>query len=609
MATALMAAAISGCGGGGGGGGAMNSASSSGDANIVAYNPDTTTSTPGYLPDGTPLTADTPAVTRQTLRVVGDAGCAASRAFSRADIINSGSVFITFTLSGCTVPLESVYFGEDMPAGLIVTPISVKINGAPAAYTYEPATATSTFNHWVLDDVPVDGTAELPAGQTLQVIYRLDEDGTHFPGHVFTFPLFVWSGHNPGSSANVWGYSNAPANLPVAPPPPGPSGGIDLNPVTYNNSKAFDGIYTSWWAGTPSMTRWDLYYGFPAPQQMDYLHINFYDPTYVPTNVNIYYSPDGYNWTFAGAMPAGADKPTMLINATVMYLWIKMSGTPPVTYPLIRDVDWTPVTESSAATGGLGNGGLGEGPSSNLNMYWPSNAFDNNAATWWVGALGNNAWDIYYHFTASQLLSTITINWFSVNHQPPGTVLKYSDDGVVWNSIATTFPPGAASPLPVGRKAKYVKFEMTGAPVTNFPLIKDISFVTPLGPTGGQSNPFFLPPKAFDADTNTFWRGVANDGAWGLFYGYAAPHLFTNVKVQYLGATFVPTSVEIWYSNDGLNWTDAGAMGPAVADPVMPPYPGAVSSTFALNQTARYIAFEMNGNPAATYPVVLEITQ
>jgi len=596
---------VSGCGGGGGG-----ATSATGDAAApIAEDPGTATTTDGdirhgFLPDGTPIVEDTSEALIQPMRIVGDAGCSATRAFSKARILPGAAATVTVTISGCAGNLESLYYATVIPTDLALTTISVKVNGIATPYVYEAPTATSTYHHWVLDDVPVDGGVELPAGQAFQLMYRVQDDGLHPDEYVYDFTGFLWSAHDTGTSGNVWGYSDGGFNLTVGLPPLGGSGGPNMN-TYYAPEKAFDGNYRSWWAGLQNYGRWDLYYRFPAMQHMDDLFINFYSTSHVSSTVNIYWSNDGINWTLAGTMPSMDPKPTININQNVTFIWIEMIGNPIIGYPLIRDVDWLPVTESKTSTGGLGFG-----PSNNPDFYFPSNAFDGDYNTWWVGLTGNGAWDLYYKFdTTQQILGPVEISYFSVNHRPTTTTVEYSDDGVAWTSAGASTGAGATQTVTVAQKTNYMHVKMIGNPIVGYPLIRNITWAVPEGPSGGvNANAFNVPAKAFDADQISQWAGKPNNGIWYLFYGYPAIHTFNTVKVWYLSAAYAPsTQVNVYYSNDGKTWTLHGTM-PA---PVLDPIPGAasgVSSTYVMGQNAKFICFELIGNPAVTFPLIPYIT-
>jgi hypothetical protein len=551
------------------------------------------------MPDGTAIVEDETGL-RQSLRIVGDPGCTANRSFSKARILPGTSATVTVTISGCTGNLESMYFASEIPTDIGMTTVSVKVNGANVPYVYEAPTATSTYHHWVLDDVPVDGGVELPAGGTFQLVYRVTDDGLHPDDYVYDFKGFLWVAHDIGTSANVWGYSDGGFNLTVGLPPLGASGGPDMN-TYYVSDKAFDGDYKSWWAGLQNYGRWDLYYRFPASQFMSDLFINFFSTAHLPATVNVYWSNDGVNWTLAGAMPPLNAKPHMALNQTVTFLWFEMIGNPSIGYPLIRDVDWLPVTESKAATGGLGFG-----PSQNPDWYFPSNAFDNDMNSWWAGQSGAGTWDIYYHFNnPQQIVGPVTIYYYSTNHKPTTTTVYYSNDGVAWTAGEPASAPGATATVVVARKANYIRLAMTGNPAAGFPLVKDMTWAVPEGASGGVSfNAFYAPSKAFDADPLTQWAGRPNDGKWYLFYGYPAPHAFTNIKIWFFAANYVPsTQVNVYYSNDGKTWTLSGAMPAFALDPIAGA-PSAVSSTLAMNVNAKFVCLELLGNPAITFPII-----
>jgi hypothetical protein len=325
---------------------------------------------------------------------------------------------------------------------------------------------------------------------------------------------------------------------------------------------------------------------------MDDIFINYRSISYTPTTTTIYYSNDGLTWTNAGDMSAG-DMPTLHINANLKYLRIKMSGNPPLNLPIVREVDWLPVQGSLTSTGGLGFG-----PSIDPTWYFPSNAFDGNTATWWVGKPGAGPWDLYYHWTSTNqiIINTVAVNYYSSGHKPTTSVLKYSNDGATWTT-AGTMAGSATETLTVARKASYINVNMTGdPPLGNQLRVREISVNTPIGPSGGISNAVFPPSRAFDGNMATYWAGHTGDGVWYLFYGYAATHHYGTATVTYVNANYTPTTTNIYMSENGWDWGFWGTM------------PAGTTTSLLVNRTHRYICFEMSGSPPGNYPAVKEIT-
>lgn len=557
------------------------------------------------LPPGGTLTpandpnmpSDTPAAAvRQSFRNVGPAGCTAYRTFSGANIVPGGDLEITLVITGCTSALQSFVFSDNVPAGLTVSTIRVEIK-RPAfatttpAYTYEAPTAPSNYHHWFLGGVPVAGAAEFPAGATLAIYYRITDPGTNPAGFAYNFSLYLWAGHEPPAASNNddWGYADSAVTITVGIPPLGASGGVTNESPGYTPSRAFDGNYTTWWAGKQYMGGWNLYYGFPAVQHMDYIFINYLAAANTPTTTTIYYSSDGISWTNAGDMPPGT-KPSLNINANMKYIRIKMRGDPPGGPPIIRDIDWLPVTNSTASTAGLDFG-----PGSNPDFYFPSNAFDNNLATWWVGLAGPGPWDLYYNFSSPTIINQATVYYYSVNHKPTTSTIEYGNDGATWTS-AGTLPALATAVFNIDRKTSYFHLNMAGTPPVGYPLVKDIQFGSPLGPSGGLNFGAYTPSRAFDGNMGTQWAGHANDGEWYLFYGYAAPRHFGLTTVYYANAASTPTNTKVYLSTNGHTWIYIGTMSAGVTE------------TLNMNYTMSYICIEMTGTPPITYPVVNEIT-
>lgn len=246
-------------------------------------------------------------------------------------------------------------------------------------------------------------------------------------------------------------------------PAPGASADSAYN-VWYAPSKAFDGDYKSWWVGSTSATSWNLYYAFPAAQKMDKISVNYYGPTYVPATTTLWTSLDGFHWTKTATLPAGNSKPSVAVNKTVAYIWFQMAGTPAIGYPLIRDVDWMPIAN---------NYGANAEPGSDDDWYFPSNAFDNNPNTWWVGKTGAPAWDIYYGYRQPTALNTITVNYYNEKYAPATTTLSISSDGVNWTTLASK-PASPTVAFTVGATTQYIRVNMQGASVIGMPLVKDV---------------------------------------------------------------------------------------------------------------------------------------
>lgn len=375
------------------------------------------------------------------------------------------------------------------------------------------------------------------------------------------------------------------------PAPPGASGGPSMNDY-YVPSKAFDGNYKSWWVGDAPPQKWNLYYGFTRSYHFDTVYMNFYNNDYVPPHIAVYASDDGVNWRNIANVAQSGYRAIIPVNADARYLKFFMNGRPKSGYPLIREIAWLPFVEKPGAFAL---------PGVNDAYYFPSNAFDGDQNTWWAGEAGAPSWDVYYRNTSSRPVSMFTAHLFNINYYTDKMTLYISGDGLNWTRVGELGPgPNETTfkaSIYVGRPVAYMKLHIEGASPSKFPLIKDISWDFETGPVSGDSfSSYYKAANAFDNQPNTWWVGRSGAGAWDVFYAFAQPVAVGALRLQFYAATHAPSSTEVLTSNDGVNWTSAGAVVSNDAAPL------------PVNRTARFLRFSMRGNPAVGYPLVKDIS-
>lgn len=368
-------------------------------------------------------------------------------------------------------------------------------------------------------------------------------------------------------------------------PDAGASGGPSYN-AYYVPENAFDGNYRSWWVGQSGAGAWELYYGFKTNIQFSSISVNFYSAQHQPAVTTIYVSPNGKNWKEAGVITAGGST-TIQTKKSGMYLRLSMSGSPAVGYPLIREVDWTPVLESLGAYAA---------PGYNDNYYFASNAVDGDPNTWWTGALNAGAWDFYYGFKEPTVLGTFQVTLYNASYRPASMKLLVSSDGLTWQDLGE-LPAGAAPFVYVDQAVSFFRIQMTGNPQTGYPLIKDIAFANPPGAFGGPNyNEFYVPANAFDGSLATWWTGQQGAAHWELFYNYAAARTVNTVTINYYSINHAPAAAALYTSADGSTWTEAGTFAHTAAP------------TLTVGAAVKNIRIVFDGAPLTGYPLVKDIS-
>lgn len=372
---------------------------------------------------------------------------------------------------------------------------------------------------------------------------------------------------------------------PGAPPAAGASGGPSYNSY-YVPANAFDGNYKSWWVGQSGAGAWDLYYGFKTTVNFRSISVNFYSAQHQPAQTVVYVSPNGTTWKQVGTLTPGGPT-TIATNKSGMYLRLSMSGNPAIGYPLIRDVDWTPVVE---------NAGAYAEPGYNDNNYFASNAVDGDPNTWWAGAVNAGAWDFYYGFSQPTVLGTFQVTLYNAAYRPTSMKLLVSNDGLAWQDLGE-LSAGAAPFMYVNQAVSYFRIQMAGNPQTGYPLIKDIAFGNAPGAFGGPNyNDFYIPANAFDGNLSTWWTGQQGATRWELFYNYAAARTVNTVAIDYYSLNHVPATATLYVSADGANWTEAGTFAHV-------PTP-----SLAVGATAKNIRIVFDGAPLTGFPLIRDIS-
>ncbi len=138
---------------------------------------------------------------------------AISRTYDRveAGINEPVTVTVSFTNSHTSIDMKGFYFSEQIPAGLTVNTVSVKIDGADVSiYIYEvglPGDVYTSFtpHRWILETPP--GFTEnnpIPFGDSiLEIVYTVtsSQKGT------FNFDHFNWVGYYEGATDSDFGHS------------------------------------------------------------------------------------------------------------------------------------------------------------------------------------------------------------------------------------------------------------------------------------------------------------------------------------------------------------------------------------------------------------------
>jgi hypothetical protein len=236
-----------------------------------------------------------------------------------------------------------------------------------------------------------------------------------------------------------------------------------------------------------------------------------------------------------------------------------------------------------------------------INAYYkPDNAFDGDMNTWWVGAVGAGAWDLYYGFPDVRVMDSLNITFYGATYVPSSVVLKVSTDGCNWTDLGA-MSAGVKPAINVKRSVRYLWVEMAGNPATNYPLIRDIDWVEPqdnLYASGGPgaNEAYYFPSNAFDGDMNTWWAGQVGAGSWDIYYMFDSPRMISMVSAVLFNINYRPTSMKLYVSDDGQYWMEVGEMEP-----------GATPHQF-VNWTTQYIRIQMTGNPPSNFPLIKDIS-
>lgn len=141
------------------------------------------------------------------------------RAFERLVTLTNRPIRVTVTLSNATdQTLRGVWFGDQVPAELAVTPVSVSIAGSPVTnHLYETGQQGDVYpgcvpHRWVLERPRAFAENHpLPPGASVQIRYELV---AQTPGS-YTLPAFGVAGYHPTTSNAVFGL-DAPGDSAVA---------------------------------------------------------------------------------------------------------------------------------------------------------------------------------------------------------------------------------------------------------------------------------------------------------------------------------------------------------------------------------------------------------
>lgn len=120
--------------------------------------------------------------------------------------------------------------------------------------------------------------------------------------------------------------------------------------------------------------------------------------------------------------------------------------------------------------------------------------------------------------------------------------------------------------------------------------------LAPLGASGGpDSKPQYGPANAFDADPASAWVGQVNAGSWDLYYRFNAPTVIHAVAPEFFNINYLPQSMTLSTSDDGVVWREVGKFSP------WPPMEFVGAST-------TFVKIHMDGNPVSTYPYIKNVS-
>jgi uncharacterized repeat protein (TIGR01451 family) len=128
-----------------------------------------------------------------------------------ADVDEPITVTVTFTNSHTSSALRGFYYSEQIPQGVTVSTVSVKLDGIDVSnYTYEVGLSDAVYpsytpHRWILE-TPPDFTEDNPVpfgDSTLEIVYTVSSSarGSHY------FEHFNWVGYYEGDQDPAFGHS------------------------------------------------------------------------------------------------------------------------------------------------------------------------------------------------------------------------------------------------------------------------------------------------------------------------------------------------------------------------------------------------------------------
>lgn len=119
----------------------------------------------------------------------------------------------------------------------------------------------------------------------------------------------------------------------------------------------------------------------------------------------------------------------------------------------------------------------------------------------------------------------------------------------------------------------------------------------PLGASAeGTINSWYTPDKAFDGNLKSWWVGEVNRGNWDLFYGFDNARPLERISINFYGSDYVPSTITLKISVDGITWTEAGVFAAGNSKP-----------EWTVTGDWKYLWIDMDGNPAIGYPLIRDV--
>ncbi len=140
-------------------------------------------------------------------------GSTLTRSYDNVSVLTNTSIAVTatFTSSG-TDALRGFYYVDQLPSGMVVTTVSVTVNGQPTiAYTVEAGQDGDVYPgytpwRWILEYPPdFSESVPVPPQGVVRIVYTI----TSSISGSFTLRDFSWVGYHPSSAAAVFGHSEA----------------------------------------------------------------------------------------------------------------------------------------------------------------------------------------------------------------------------------------------------------------------------------------------------------------------------------------------------------------------------------------------------------------